>query len=78
MGACCTTRGKLDQENFLTFNALPTYENIRQVYEELQLPIIPDSLLSHKKERVLLMIVNLMRVRPKIFMSQMNDLKAKC
>ena len=42
------------------------------------MPLLHENLLIHKKERVLLMIINMMRVRPKIFMTQLADLKAKC
>jgi hypothetical protein len=49
-------------------NALPTYENIAGVYNELELPRPIESQGLHQKEKLIFMIINLVRVRPKIFM----------
>jgi hypothetical protein len=62
----------------MILNQLPTYDNIAQVYRELELPPTLDRYLTHKKEHLIFMIVNLLRVRPKIFMQQMQNLKVKC
>ena len=39
---CCTTRMKVDEHtsvsDYHAVNTLPTYENVFQVYNELQLP----------------------------------------
>lgn len=39
---CCTTRMKVDEHTSVTdfqqVNVLPTYQNVKQVYEELHLP----------------------------------------
>lgn len=37
-----------------------------------------DRLLDHKKERMFFMIINLLRMRPNIFMEQINAFKARC
>jgi hypothetical protein len=68
---CCVQRNKFenDEETFLFLNSLPTYENIHQAYQELQLPYISEESLPHKKERLIIMIVNMLRVKPKIFLT---------
>ena len=58
-------------------NSIPTFENIQQVYEQLDLPEIKEDVLIHKKEQMILMIINLLRVKPKIFLYQMETLKCK-
>ncbi len=63
---------------FKTANLLPTYENIEKIYDELQLPLINEEELPNKKERLIFMIVNLLRVKPQIFMHQINMFKVKC
>ena len=77
---CCALRDKLDpnDQTFVTLNSLPTYENICTVYYDLNLPTISDRVLTHKKERMVLMIINLLRTNPKIFLTQLNYLKNKC
>ena len=78
---CCVQRSKFEgdaSEEFLMLNSLPTYENISTVYRELELPCYIDKFLPHKKERIIFMIINLLRARPRIFMQQMNNLKQKC
>ena len=37
-----------------------------------------DRLLNHRKERMFFMIVNLLRLRPHIFMEQVSAFKARC
>ena len=37
-----------------------------------------DRFLDHKKERMFFMIINLLRMRPNIFMEQINAFKARC
>jgi hypothetical protein len=59
-------------------NSLPTYENIMWAYEQLNLPEFPEEVNIHKKEQMFIMIINLLRVKPKIFVTQMELLKAKC
>jgi hypothetical protein len=49
-------------------NSLPTYENVHMVYSDLELPYFDEGLLNHKKERLIYMIINLIRVKPQIFM----------
>ena len=66
------------ESEMLMMNSLPTYENISWVYDQLDLPEINSELLSHRKEQMFLMIINLLRVKPKIFLNQMEHLKAKC
>ena len=63
---------------FKTANLLPTYENIEKVYEELELPLLSETMIENKKERLIMMIINLLRVKPQIFMQQINMFKVKC
>ena len=37
-----------------------------------------ESALEHRKERMFYMIINLLRMRPQIFMEQINAFKARC
>ncbi|CDW75125.1 UNKNOWN [Stylonychia lemnae] len=81
MGGCCAQRSKYEgqqDDQVKLVNQLPTYENISKIYNELELPKPIDIYLQHKKERLLFMIINLLRVRPKIFMQQMQNFKIKC
>jgi hypothetical protein len=54
MGACCATAIKHDEYNLLmdycVVNTLPTYENICEAYEDLDLPTVETDLLRHRKE----------------------------
>lgn len=78
---CCVQRSKFEgnqDEMFRTANMLPTYENINAIYEELMLPIVIDEQVPQVKEKLIYMIINLMRVKPAIFMHQINMLKIKC
>lgn len=45
-------------------NSLPSYDNFVGAYQELGLPECGETLLKHKKERMMFMIVNLLRSRP--------------
>ena len=79
---CCVNRAKLDNfgnidTEIFTLNSIPTFENIQQVYEQMDMPDIKEECLAHKKEQMVFMIVNLLRVRPKIFLYQMETLKCK-
>ncbi len=53
---CCVQRGKITDYNLdtcqLTLSSIPTYENILQVYETLELPLVitDDRISMHKKE----------------------------
>lgn len=81
---CCANRSKYEgasgfnDDQIKLLNQLPTYDNILSVYNELDLPKNYDRCLMHKKEKLLFMIINLLRVRPRIFMQQMNNFKVKC
>jgi len=55
---------------------VPTFENLQKVYDALELPEIPAQLLFHRKEQMMAMIVNLLRVRPKLFLAQLEGLRA--
>lgn len=55
---------------------MPTFENLERVYTTLDLPEIPTDLLQHRKEQMMAMIVNLLRVRPKLFLAQLEGLRA--
>ena len=81
---CCNTRNTsglydtgLHEDMVLLVNRLPTLENIKAIYETLELPSPPQTSL-HEKEELLFMIVNLLRVRPRVFLPQLQSLKAKC
>ena len=65
-------------ESILQFTQVPTYENMVAIYDELQLPFIDSRVVIHEKEQMLLMIINLLRTRPRIFMTHIRDLKEKC
>lgn len=68
---CCEARYKYDDQKndvFNTANRLPTYENISNAYHKLNLPIVDEEYLPKEKERMIFMIVNLMRVKPIVFM----------
>jgi hypothetical protein len=47
------------------------------VYDQLDLPEIKEDQLAHRKEQMIVMIINLLRVKPKIFLYQMEALKSK-
>jgi hypothetical protein len=69
---CCVQRSKFEDSNqqdgqFIVINTLPTFENIYQVYKELELPPFQNQVLRHKKERLIFMIINMLRVKPLIF-----------
>ena len=77
MRPLCIKNSKTSLQKVITFQLLIAknaknsidYENITTVYRELNLPMPMDNkLLRHKKEQVVYMIVNLLRVKPKIFM----------
>lgn len=59
-------------------NRLPTYDNISLVYEGLALPELDSELISHKKEQIIFMVINLLRVKPQLFNEQINNIKTKC
>lgn len=59
-------------------NTLPTYDNVNAVYESMELPEVDDELLSHKKEQLVFMIINLLRAKPAIFNQQISNIKTKC
>jgi hypothetical protein len=66
-------------EEYREINTLPTLENLSYIYfNNLQLPTINDHYLPHPKEQVFFMIINLLRVKPKIFLQQLHQLKKKC
>ena len=76
---CCVQRQKFEGEGeHFSSDELPTFENITRIYMEHQLPFPNDDYLSHKKEKLIFMIINLLRVKPKIFLTQMKNLKTKC
>ena len=66
MGGCCATRqsAKFDtgmHEALVTqLNRLPSLENFTNLYEELDLPPIPKMKKLHAKEKIFLMIINLL------------------
>lgn len=82
---CCAQRGKLDNfatldTEIFTFNSIPSYENISEIYHQIgSMPLLTadTSPFPHRKEAMIFMIINLLRVRPKIFMYQMESLKSK-
>lgn len=65
---CCTTRMKdelgANFSDFHAVNTLPTYENMLTVYSELDLPSFESSQLPHKKEQMIFMIINMVRMQP--------------
>ena len=80
---CCVQRAKFDefadQDDMLrSANMLPTYENITSLYEKVGLPVINEGMLAVKKEQMLFMIINLIRVKPTVFIHQLNTFKVKC
>lgn len=73
MGGCCVQRCKYDSTtsheiDFYSLNSIPTYENIYSIYKSLNLPYICDEVLTLKKEQMFFMIINLLRVKPKVFL----------
>ena len=78
---CCVQRGKLDYNvdtgELLTLNTIPTLENLQYAYEALDLPTIDQTLLRHRKELMIMMIINLLRVRPKLFLYQVENMRVK-
>ena len=42
-------------------NSLPSYDNVSAAYQEMGLPPCNETLLRHKKERMVFMIVNFLR-----------------
>ena len=82
---CCSTRMKPEDEmedmlcdGYALVNTLPSYENMHHVYTELGLPMIDTRLLSHKKERMVFMIVNIIRTKPALFMQNLTILQDRC
>ncbi len=81
---CCVQRAKFedlaDQDPMLkSANLLPTYENITSLYDKVGLmPSMLETLLPAKKEQMLFMIINLIRVKPTVFIHQLNTFKMKC
>lgn len=61
----------------ITLNSIPTFENLMQVNDNLGLPDVKKDVLFHRKEHMIYMIINLLRVKPKIFLFQMESLKSK-
>lgn len=60
-----------------SLNSIPTFENVQQVYQNLDLPDLDGNMVQHKKELMIVMIINLLRVKPKIFLYQMENLRSK-
>ena len=79
---CCTTRMKIDehsQENdWHIVNTLPTFENVFQTYNELHLPAFSFNQITHRKEQMVFMIVNMIRHRPQIFTHSLTILQERC
>ena len=50
--------------DFHAVNTLPTYENMLTVYSELDLPSFEGYQLPHKKEQMIFMIINMVRMQP--------------
>lgn len=59
-------------------NTLPTYENMLTVYTDLRLPTIDSCLLSHKKEQMVFMIINMVRTQPQLYIHALNILQDRC
>jgi hypothetical protein len=76
---CCTTRMKPDElnSNLLEYhqvNTLPTYDNMMIVYADLRLPAINQTNLSHKKEQMIFMIINMVRTQPQLYLHALGIL----
>lgn len=70
---CCVSRCKYDSLNsheldFFSLNAVPTYDNIYRLYNQANLPPFREEVLTHKKEQMFFMIINLLRAKPKVFL----------
>ena len=79
---CCTTRMKVDEHtsvsDYHAVNTLPTYENVFQVYNELQLPQVNFIQLPHKKEQMVFMIINMIRHKPQLYLHALSILQDRC
>eukprot|EP00347_Sterkiella_histriomuscorum_P005479 403356459 len=58
-------------------NLIPTFENIHEAYQSMKLPIIDNEILKHRKEQMIVMIINLLRVSPRVFHQQLENMKMK-
>ena len=54
--------------DYCVVNTLPTYENICEAYMDLNLPEVEEDLLTHKKEQMIFMIVNMVRSKPQLYL----------
>jgi hypothetical protein len=55
-------------------NTLPTYDNMMIVYADLRLPAINQTNLSHKKEQMIFMIINMVRTQPQLYLHALGIL----
>ena len=79
---CCTTRMKVDEHTSITdfqaVNVLPTYQNVKQTYDELHLPTQNMDYIPHRKESMIYMIVNMIRHKPKLYLHALSLLQDRC
>ena len=64
-------------QNAFQTNA-PTYENVRQVYKDLHQPFLKDGMIANRKEEMFIMIINLLRLNPSIFNTQLKTIRYRC
>ena len=71
---CCVQRGKLPEEddNFLTEKTVPTYQVIKKLYAKYGYHIIDG---YSQKEEMILMLINLLRIKPRLFLNQVEGLR---
>ena len=60
--------------NWHIVNTLPTFDNIFQSYNELHLPAFNFHQIPHKKEQMVFMIINMIRLKPQIFLHNLKTL----
>ena len=59
-------------------NTLPTYDNMLIVYMDLRLPYVNQIYLTHKKEQMIFMIINMVRTQPQLYLHALGILQDRC
>ena len=81
---CCESRlrvGEANQlnDNWQIVNTLPTFDNVFHVYcNELHIPAYNFDQIPHKKEQMIFMILNLIRLKPQLFIYSLEVLQERC
>ncbi len=71
---CCVQRGKLleEEDNLLTEKTVPTYHVVKKLYARYGYHQIDG---YTQKEEMILMLINLIRIKPRLFLHQVEGLR---